>query len=198
METTYYIIVDGQQQGPLVHDELKFRYITPETYIWREGLEGWVKAGTLPELSDLFTPAQPKPDTPRYPTSQQMSGQQPSYQPPYGQGYNRPYQQPGSGQYYEEPIAHTNWLPWAIVATVLGFCTSCIGSVLGIIGIVYANKANDFYNRGNRAEGERNNNTARTCTIIGLVLAGIGLIGSIALLRSGTAANMVEILNAID
>lgn len=132
-----------------------------------------MKAATLQELSDLFSPVPPNPT--------------------YMDTVNRSYI-----RYHEEPVAHTNWLPWAIVATVFGFCTSCIGSVLGIIGIVYANKANDLYNRGNRAEGKSNNNTARTCTIIGLVLAAAGLIFSIIMLQIGMFGDYCRIFDNLD
>jgi hypothetical protein len=77
---------------------------------------------------------------------------------------------------------HTNWLPWAIVATIAGFLCSCIGAVFGIIGIVNANKANTFYAQGDEASGNQANNTAKIMTIISLVVAGVGLIGSIYML----------------
>ena len=70
----------------------------------------------------------------------------------------------------------TNWLPWAIVATVAGFFTSCIGAIFGIIGIVQANKANSFYAQGFDAEGDAANSNAKTMTIIGLIFAGIGIL----------------------
>lgn len=72
----------------------------------------------------------------------------------------------------------TNWLPWAIVATIVGFCFSCIGAIFGIIGIVNANKANSLYAAGYNDMGDQANNTAKIMTIIGFVLAGIGLIGT--------------------
>ena len=225
MATTYYIVVDGKQQGPFTQEELRHCNLTTETYIWREGLSNWVKASTLPELSGLLAPVQAEDNgyvqdikiesnraddyqQPTYGQPQSPYGQpqppygqpQPPYgqpQPPYGQPQS-PYGQPANRQYDNGPIAHTNWLPWAIVATVLGFCTSCIGSILGIIGIVQANKANDFYFRGDRVAGDSANNTARTCTIIGLVLAGIGLIGSVALLRTGALGTFVDAMNSLE
>lgn len=77
------------------------------------------------------------------------------------------------------PNFRTNWLPWAIVATVLGFFTSCIGAIFGIIGIVQANKANTFYARGFDAEGDAANSNARIMTIIGLIFAGLGIIAAL-------------------
>ena len=79
---------------------------------------------------------------------------------------------------YRRP--HTNWLAWAIVATVLGALTSCFGLIFGIIGIVQANKANRFYSQGLDREGDVANSSAKIMTIIGLVIAGLGLLGWIA------------------
>ncbi len=205
MATTYYIVIDGKQQGPFTQEELRHCNLSTETYIWREGLTNWVKAGTLPELSGILAPLQGTDNVYvqdiKIESNRADDYRQPPYgqpQAPYGQQYGQPqppYGQPVNQPYENGPIEHTNWLPWAIVATVLGFCTSCIGAILGIIGIVQANKANDFYFRGNRVAGDSANNTARTCTIIGLVLAGIGLIGSMALLRSGAFGTFVDAMN---
>ena len=85
--------------------------------------------------------------------------------------HNNPYDNRRPGYSY-----HTNWLPWAIAATIVGLLFSCIGAVFGIIGIVQANKANTFYGMGDDAEGDRVNSNARIMTIIAFVLAGIGLI----------------------
>lgn len=173
-----------------MREELRFHNVSPETFVWREGLEEWVKAGTLPELSDIVASGSsqvyPSFSQPVPPPAQQPP--HPSYQQPMSQG----------PAYYEEPVVHTNWLPWAIVATVLGFCTSCIGAVLGIIGIVYANKANNLYSYGNRQHGDSANKTARICTIIGLVLAGIGIVSSIVLFSTGMTANLSEMLQNLD
>ena len=90
----------------------------------------------------------------------------------YNDGYqHRQY----SNRNYERPVAHTNWLPWAIVATILGMFSWCIGAILGIIGIVMAARANNFYSQGMEIEGNSSNTTAKTLTIIALILDGIGL-----------------------
>lgn len=78
------------------------------------------------------------------------------------------------------PANYTNWLPWAIVATVLGL-TNCIGIVFGIIGIVNANKANESYAFGDPLRGSAYNSTAKIMTIIGLVLSGLTVVSTIGL-----------------
>ena len=184
MATMYFIISEGQQAGPFPKEHLKARGVEKGTYVWREGLEGWVPASELPELQDIFeeTIIQAVPQQP-YGQPQQPYGQpqQPYGQPqqPYGQP-QQPYGQPqppyGQPQPYGNPVPHTNWMPWAIVGTIVGALFSCIGMIFGIIGIVKANNANKAYAVGDETGGDMNNSSAKTMTIIALVLAGIGLI----------------------
>ena len=184
MATMYFIISEGQQAGPFPKEHLKARGVEKDTYVWREGLEGWVPASELPELQDIFeeTIIQAVPQQP-YSQPQQPYGQpqQPYGQPqqPYGQP-QQPYGQPqppyGQPQPYGNPVPHTNWMPWAIVGTIVGALFSCIGMIFGIIGIVKANNANKAYAVGDETGGDMNNSSAKTMTIIALVLAGIGLI----------------------
>lgn len=182
METTYYMIADGKQIGPFVAAELKYHGLTPETYVWREGMPNWVKAGTLPELAGLYATAESQPHY-----SQPHYSQPTPQQPPYS-GYSRPesYGRDTDNSYYREPIPHTNWLPWAIVTTVLGCFSGCVVLILGILAIVKANKANNYFNSGNYDLGTSANSTAKTLVICGLVLVGIGLIGAIVVLSNPT------------
>lgn len=191
METSYFMIIDGQQAGPFVREELKVHNIKPETMVWRVGLDNWVAASALPELSELFVPAQPSV----YPGAPQTVGcaaynVKPDGSQPY-YGAQPPYMQ-------QEPIPHTNWLPWAIVCTVIGCLTSCITLILGIIGIVQANKANDMYNRGNRTLGDSANSSAKTVTICGLVLGVLSVVGLIALFNIGYFDYIISAAEALD
>ena len=51
----YYILIGTEQQGPLSTEDLRGQ-VTPQTYVWREGLPDWIRAGDLPELSGLLVP----------------------------------------------------------------------------------------------------------------------------------------------
>ncbi|WP_018107518.1 CD225/dispanin family protein [Porphyromonas bennonis] len=51
----YYILNGSEQQGPYTIDQLRGR-VTPQTYVWREGLADWVQAINLPELSVVLLP----------------------------------------------------------------------------------------------------------------------------------------------
>ena len=51
-----YFYNDGKDQfGPFSLEELKEKEITRETMVWFPELGGWEKAGTIPELQNLFT-----------------------------------------------------------------------------------------------------------------------------------------------
>lgn len=197
METLYFMMVNGEQKGPLAKGALSMHGLTRDTYVWRDGLQDWVTAGQLPELAELFDEsafgAYAQPEEPvrnQYPPySQQPFGQQPYSQQPYGQNpYGRQQYPYGENQYHGEPIPHTNWLPWAIVGTVIGALFSCIGLVFGIIGITRANAANKFYGDGHKALGDQANSSARTMTILALVLGGIGLLMTV----TGVTTNLLQ------
>lgn len=198
MNTQYYIIINGQQTGSMTKEALKYSGIQPSTYVWRAGLPDWVLASQLPELADLFI------DDSAFETyaadNRYGQPQQPGYgQPQSGYGQSQqPYQQgsypppPNNGYYsYGGPsIQHFNWLGWAIAGTVLGALFSCIGMIFGIIGITQANKANRYYAEGWEEKGDVANSSARTMTIISLVIAGIGLI----MLASGLSRSLLQSL----
>lgn len=75
-----------------------------------------------------------------------------------------------------DPIPHTNWQPWAIVAIVCGVFFNCLALILAIIGLINAGKANKYYSEGWGDRGASANSTARAMTIIALVLEVISII----------------------
>lgn len=190
MNTEYFIIIDGQQKGPYPREVLRMQGMTPNTYVWRQGMQGWVEAKDLPELTDLLQDNMNQGEVPPAQTQEPVQPQQPYGQQPYGQQYGQNYGQPNYGQQYQQNygynnVPHTNWMPWAIVATVLNVACSCIGLVFGIIGIVQANKANSFYAMGMIQDAESANSTAKTMTIISYCLAGLGVITGIWMISTG-------------
>lgn len=154
--------------GPFSKESLLANGLTPDTPVWRAGMNDWRPAGQVAELSDLFCASEDSAFG-AYAQVEPQPG-------PYRQ--YAPGQRPAQGYVGPTGVPHTNWLPWAIVATVLNIC-SCIGLVFGIIGIVHASKANKFYEIGDDLNGDSNNSTAKIMTIIGLVLAGVAIVGNI-------------------
>ena len=195
METSYFMIIDGRQAGPFVREELKYHALRPDSMVWRQGLENWVPASSLPELNDLFSAdVPPAPGYQSFGYGQFRQNEYPGQYPPYDPTRGDMH----ANQYDAEPIEHTNWHPWAIVCTVLGTMTSCITLILGIVGIVQANKANESYRRGNRRQGDAANSTAKTVTIIGLILAVVAIVGVVVLFVSGGFQHYLDILEQLD
>ena len=57
-ENSYLVAVNGQQSGPYNMQQLS-QFISTgefnkETHVWKQGMEGWKKAGEVTELSALF------------------------------------------------------------------------------------------------------------------------------------------------
>ena len=69
-----------------------------------------------------------------------------------------------------------NYMAWSIIVTILGLCFCCgVGSIPGIVGIVFASKANNARDRGDFAEATRNADTAKLWCWIGTALVVVGL-----------------------
>lgn len=56
MEKKWFILIEGNSEGPFSIQELKLDLrINPETLVWREGFEEWVPIGQVPELKEVFS-----------------------------------------------------------------------------------------------------------------------------------------------
>lgn len=57
-EATWYIVVDGEQKGPLPPIELSQLFakgsVGLDSYVWREGFDDWKIAGDVAELTQIF------------------------------------------------------------------------------------------------------------------------------------------------
>lgn len=62
-EIDYFIGIKGEQTGPFkdktVAEMIKTRKITPDTLIWKKGMENWVKASSVEELTKHFASVPP-------------------------------------------------------------------------------------------------------------------------------------------
>ena len=169
----YFAMINGMRVGPESTDRLIELGLTEDTPVWRNGMADWQPARTQPELMEALSM--------RARTAPWGGSQNNEAVPPY-----RTYA-PGSDAWAQhtsvykqpqgQPRPHTNWLPWAIVATFLGFCGGCIGGILGIIAWAQASKSNMAYNMGDYHTADQANQTAKILTIIALVTGGLGLAG---------------------
>ncbi len=64
----YYVAKGGQQMGPFTYEQLQqlvsAGQLTPQTYVWKQGLANWLPASQVPELSQLFSATPPPPPPP--------------------------------------------------------------------------------------------------------------------------------------
>lgn len=171
-EEYYYIIENGKRRGPFTGAALRLMGVKPDTLIWRPGVSDWVKVSDLEEAADLL-----KQDESAFGSYAE--------QPPYGgqaPHMNGAYHQwaPGQETYagHRRPKPHTDWAPWAIAGIVLGLC-SCIGLIFGLIGLMNANKANAYYIAGDDINGDIANSSAKSMTLVSLIIGGIGLVGGV-------------------
>lgn len=211
----YYIAVNGQQMGPYSINELAAQGLKADTLVWTQGMADWQRADMVAELLPLLTTQQPMQG---YQQPYQQPGQQPYNNPygqpqqPYQQPYNdpygqpqQPYQQPINNPYgqpqqpYQQPgfptqpdnTEHTNWQPWAIVALIISiFCGGCLALIFAILGMSKASAANRAYDMGDAIHGDQLNSSAKTNTIIALVIDGIALIALFIGIATGAFAEM--------
>ena len=103
----------------------------------------------------------------------------------YGTPEPSPYGAPPPGT----PIAPgtvPNYLAWSIVVTVLSLCLCCIiGTIPGIVAIVFSAKVNTLLGQGDLAGAQRASNTAKTWCWVTTGLCVIGLLWTIYSLTLG-------------
>lgn len=174
----YYAMMNGVRVGPMSISVLIEKGLNPETPVWKNGMNDWAPAATRSDIMDAIrrhqqvSPTRGNDVPPYNPFS---TGRHPCPANNYGMSGKSvgPYNSKSAGF---QPVKHSDWLIWAIIGTIVGFLFSCIGVVFGIIGIVQANKANNFYAQGNDIGGDMANSSAKTMTIISLILGGAGFV----------------------
>lgn len=121
----YFINTDNKQVGPLQPEELAAHGVNAATYVWREGLANWVRAGELPELAACLTGnsnGQAMPPIPPVP-------------PP-----------PPAGQPSQDVPAPESYMVTAIVGMVLGviplfYIGLFLAVPFGVAGLVFDSQA---------------------------------------------------------
>jgi len=63
LQIRYNVVIDGKQAGPYSYDELRQLAskgnISKNTFVWKEGMPQWVAAGTVDELTDIWSSVPP-------------------------------------------------------------------------------------------------------------------------------------------
>ena len=55
----YYILKNGQYEGPFTKDKLVANGLQPDTKVWRQGMSAWTPASMMRELDEVFNVAPP-------------------------------------------------------------------------------------------------------------------------------------------
>lgn len=156
----YFAMIGGERVGPFSIEGLIERGLKRDTPVWKNGMSDWMPASSRSDIMEVLD---------------RRCGV-PPYNPYGGAAYGMPPRVPADPYGAGRNVKHSEWLTWAIVGTVIGFLFSCIGVIFGIIGIVQANKANNFYAQGNNVGGDMADSSAKTMTVISLVLGGLGFV----------------------
>lgn len=63
--SNYFVLINNQQIGPLsieqISDLIQKKQISPDTYVWKQGMPQWAQCKTIPEIANLFSPIAPPP-----------------------------------------------------------------------------------------------------------------------------------------
>ncbi|MDD2961097.1 MAG: CD225/dispanin family protein [Muribaculaceae bacterium] len=163
----YWAVIDKERKGPMSLEELTNLALTPNTYVWRDGLTDWIKAKDLSELEGLFVnhteppeiPAIEVEDAPKADNCEQASNG--TKAEPQNSEYNSWY--PNSSV-NGRPCPSTN-LVFAIITLV------CCCQLFSIIAIVYSSQVTSLYNRGEYEKSLKYSNYALYWSIASLVAA---------------------------
>ncbi|MBO6251764.1 MAG: CD225/dispanin family protein [Muribaculaceae bacterium] len=147
-----------------------------------------------------YQPEQPayQPEQPAYEPQQQQAyqPQQQAYQPqqqPYQQGQpSGGYAQPQYAQpQYAQPLPAIpkNWMTESVLIVILSALCCCnpISFITGIVALVNAGKVKSAYERGDMFTAQESSKSAKTWTLISLVIMLLSVVVGIVILMTSPA-----------
>lgn len=149
----FYYIRNGQQVGPFEAEQLSQENITPQTMVWRQGLEDWKEARLLPELDFLWQNQSSQEQVPPYNGFQT---------PLYGGGFF-----PGVDPNAAYRPCPPTYLAWSIIVTLI-----CCWP-LGIPAIINASKVEKAHMRGDFLAAEKHSKAAKSWSIASAILGAL-------------------------
>lgn len=173
MRMKYWIYVDGLQRGPFTIDELAQLNIKPDTPVWYEGLDNWIKAAESPGLAPLLNrynqPAQEETVNVEYtevdPRTDTIIDS--AYQPQ--QQSQSAYTATGKPQPAEGEECPPTFLVWSILSTI------CCCLPLGIVAIIYSGKVKPCWQRGDIRGAKKASEMAEIMIILSITLSCFSL-----------------------
>lgn len=158
----WYYLENGEQRGPISEEEILSLVaqgtVKSEDYVWNSEMSDWQPAGSVPALRS-------GPPVPPMPGSD-VQGRQ-----PYTSATRR-----------AEGESITNYLPWAIAATIL----CCLPA--GVASIIYSVKAGSAQQNGDMLVAQEAAGKAKTWLIVSVVVGLVSTIVGFALGIFGAVA----------
>ncbi|MGY3267001.1 CD225/dispanin family protein [Lysobacter sp. HA35] len=91
-----------------------------------------------------------------------------------------------------------NYMVWSIIITIVSLCVCCIvGTIPGIVAIVFSSKVNSALDRGDFAEAKRSSDTAKLWCWITTGLCALGLLINIGMIATGGMARYTQELQQL-
>lgn len=166
----YWLIIDGNRQGPLTLEEvLSHPAITPVTPVWHDGMDDWAEAQLLPELECLFVQQQQPfgQDSAPVPPVPPVEPQQP-FQPVEQGGYYRRPANPGPQWWHDDDRRQHKMPPTYLALAIITTICCCI--ITGVVAIIYSSRVSAAFYRGDYEEAKRLSDNALIWVIVSFVL----------------------------
>lgn len=173
----YFVVLNGQQVGPIEETGLAGLGITPQTLVWREGMTNWVPASSVSELSHLFnnqssavppTPPTAAPAAPNFASSQ---------------SYYQPQQQPAANNL----PAFSSKVGAAVGAFIISFLVGGLISMIpAIVGWVKASNANSYFQAGDYSRAYSTNSSAGNWITAAYVCSAVIFVLLVIIIAAGS------------
>ena len=90
-----------------------------------------------------------------------------------------------------------NYMAWAIVSTIIGFCLCCPALITGIVAIVFSSKVNGLLNQGDLDGARRASAQAKTWCWVTTALAIIGLLINLYVFSTGGMEQYMQMMEQV-
>lgn len=168
----YWIIVNGQPQGPFTPDEIAARGVaSPTLRVWRKGLPEWVQLSQIPELAQQLgvdgaaednVESEEPAVAATVEAAEEVKVRQPfaQFQTQWQASWGAAGQQQTADY---EPMPPT-YLPWNVLVTI------CCCIPVGIAGVIFSSQVSRKYYRGDLEGARQASERAAWCFIIAFTL----------------------------
>lgn len=153
MERYFYLNSHNEQAGPVSPADFSRYGINETSMVWKQGMQNWMRAGQISELSQYLH------STPPPPVNTNNNGNS-----SYSANNSSQVNSNGNNNQYKPMRPNDNML-WAILSTIL----CCVPT--GVYAIFQSSKVNGLYNKGDYAEAQAMADSAKTWSLVSAILA---------------------------